>query len=162
MSKSDIQLGVRVAVASPVRYAVPVIALLVMLQFMGIDTTSLALLFGSLGVGIGFGLQDITNNFVSGLIILLERPIKAGDRIEMGGVPGEVTNISMRAPTIRTNDKISMIVPNTDFVTSTVINWSRTGRNLRFNFPVSVSYREDPGRVRGLLLEVARENRGCP
>ena len=160
MSKSDIQLGVRVAVASLVRYAVLVIALIVVLQFMGIDMTSLALLFGALGVGIGFGLQNITNNFVSGLIILLERPIKVGDRIEMGGVSGDVTNISMRATTIRTNDNISMIVPNSDFVTSTVINWSHTDRNVRFNFPVSVSYREDPERVRGLLLEVARENRG--
>ena len=160
MSKSDIQLGVRVAVASLVRYVVLVIALIVVLQFMGIDMTSLALLFGALGVGIGFGLQNITNNFVSGLIILLERPIKVGDRIEMGGVSGDVTNISMRATTIRTNDNISMIVPNSDFITSTVINWSHTDRNVRFNFPVAVSYKEDPERVRGLLLEVARENKG--
>jgi len=160
MSKSDIQLGVRVAVASLVRYVVLGIAFIVVLQFMGIDMTSLALLFGALGVGIGFGLQNITNNFVSGLIILLERPIKVGDRIEMGGVSGDVTNISMRATTIRTNDNISMIVPNSDFITSTVINWSHTDRNVRFNFPVSVSYREDPERVRGLLLEVARENKG--
>jgi len=160
MSKSDIQLGVRVAVASLVRYVVLVIALIVVLQFMGIDMTSLALLFGALGVGIGFGLQNITNNFVSGLIILLERPIKVGDRIEMGGVSGDVTHISMRATTIRTNDNISMIVPNSDFITSTVINWSHTDRNVRFNFPVSVSYREDPERVRALLLDVARENKG--
>ena len=160
MSKSDMQLGVRVAVASLVRYVVLAIALIVVLQFMGIDMTSLALLFGALGVGIGFGLQNITNNFVSGLIILLERPIKVGDRIEMGGVSGDVTNISMRATTIRTNDNISMIVPNSDFIASTVINWSHTDRNVRFNFPVSVSYKEDPERVRGLLLEVARENKG--
>lgn len=160
MSKSDIQLGVRVAVASLVRYVVLAISLIVVLQFMGIDMTSLALLFGALGVGIGFGLQNITNNFVSGLIILLERPIKVGDRIEMEGVSGDVTNISMRATTIRTNDNISMIVPNSDFITSTVINWSHTDRNVRFNFPVSVSYKEDPERVRGLLLEVARENKG--
>jgi len=160
MSKSDIQLGVRVAVASLVRYVVLAIALIVVLQFMGIDMTSLALLFGALGVGIGFGLQNITNIFVSGLIILLERPIKVGDRIEMEGVSGDVTNISMRATTIRTNDNISMIVPNSDFITSTVINWSHTDRNVRFNFPVSVSYKEDPERVRGLLLEVARENKG--
>ncbi len=160
MSKSDIQLGVRVAVASLVRYVVLGIAFIVVLQLMGIDMTSLALLFGALGVGIGFGLQNITNNFVSGLIILLERPIKVGDRIEMRGVSGDVTNISMRATTIRTNDNISMIVPNSDFITSTVINWSHTDRNVRFNFPVSVSYKEDPERVRGILLEVARENDG--
>jgi small-conductance mechanosensitive channel len=160
MSKSDIQLGVRVAVAALVRYVVLGIAFIVVLQFVGIDMTSLALLFGALGVGIGFGLQNITNNFVSGLIILLERPIKVGDRIDMGGVSGDVINISMRATTIRTNDNISMIVPNSDFITSTVINWSHTDRNVRFNFPVSVSYREDPERARALLLEVARENEG--
>ncbi len=158
--KSDIQLGIRVAVASLLRYFVLGIAFIVVLQFVGIDMTSLALLFGALGVGIGFGLQNITNNFVSGLIILLERPIKVGDRIEMGGVSGDVVNISMRATTIRTNDNISMIVPNSDFITSTVINWSHTDRNVRFNFPVAVSYREDPERVRKLLLEVARENKG--
>ena len=160
MSRSNIQIGVRVAVASLIRYVILGIAFIVVLQIVGIDVTSLALLFGALGVGIGFGLQNITNNFVSGLIILLERPIKVGDRIDMGGVSGDVINISMRATTIRTNDNISMIVPNSDFITSTVINWSHTDRNVRFNFPVSVSYREDPERVRLLLLEVARENKG--
>ena len=78
----------------------------------------------------------------------------------MGGVSGDVTNISMRAATIRTNDNISMIVPNSDFITSTVVNWSDTDRNVRFNFPVSISFNEDPEWVRGLLMKVACENKG--
>ena len=160
MSRSNIQIGVRVAVATLVRYVVLGIAFIVVMQIVGIDMTGLALLFGALGVGIGFGLQNITNNFVSGLLILLERPIKVGDRIEVGAVSGDVTDISIRATTIRTNDNISIIVPNSNFITSTVINWSHTDRNVRFNFPVSVSYKEDPEKVRDLLLEVARENRG--
>lgn len=163
MSRSNIQLGIRVAVASLTRYIFLGIAFIVVLQIMGIDLTSLVLLFGALGVGIGFGLQHITNNFVSGLLIFLERPIKVGDRIEIGGVSGvsgDVTNISMRATTIRTNDNISIIVPNSNFITSTVINWSHTDRNVRFNFPVSVSYREDPAKIREILLEVVRENKG--
>ncbi len=160
MSKSSIQLGVRVAVATILRYFIITIGFFIILQTAGINLTSITLLFGALGIGIGFGLQNITNNFVSGLIILFERPIKVGDRIEVAGVAGDVINISMRATTILTNDNISIIVPNSEFVSSTVINWSHTGRNVRFNFPVSISYRDDPEKIREVLVEVARENKG--
>ncbi|MBN2077354.1 MAG: mechanosensitive ion channel [Spirochaetes bacterium] len=160
MSKSSIEVGTRVAVATLVRYVIITIGFFIVLQAAGIDITSITIIFGALGIGIGFGLQNITNNFVSGLIILFERPIKVGDRIEVAGITGDVISISMRATTILTNDNISIIVPNSEFVSSKVINWSHTGRNVRFNFPVSVSYREDPEKVREILLEVARENRG--
>lgn len=160
MSKSKIQLGVRIAVASLIRYLVIIIGLIIVLQTAGINLTSLTLIFGALGIGIGFGLQNITNNFVSGLIILFERPIKVGDRIEVAGVTGDVINISMRSTTILTNDNISIIVPNSEFVSSTVINWSHMGSSVRFNFPVSISYREDMEKVRGLLIDVALENDG--
>ena len=118
------------------------------------------MLAGAVGVGIGFGLQNITNNFVSGIIILFERPIKVGDRIEMGDVSGDVIRISMRSTTIVTNDNISIIVPNSDFISSKVINWSHTDRNIRFNIPICVSYKEDPQIIKKLLLEVAAENKG--
>jgi small-conductance mechanosensitive channel len=154
LAKSRIELGVRIAVASILKYAVLTIGFVIILQTAGIDLSSITILFGALGVGIGFGLQNITNNFVSGLIILFERPIKVGDRI------GDVVDISMRATTIVTNDNISIIVPNSEFISSTVINWSHTDRNVRFNFPVGVAYREDPERVRKLLLEIALENPG--
>ncbi|MBE0557499.1 MAG: mechanosensitive ion channel [Proteobacteria bacterium] len=160
LAKSNIEIGVRVAVASLVRYLILSIGFIVILQTAGIDLSSITVLFGALGVGIGFGLQNVTNNFVSGLIILLERPIKVGDRIEVAGISGDVVNISMRATTIRTNDNISIIVPNSEFVSSTVINWSHTDRNVRFNFPVGVSYKEEPEAIRKLLLQVADENSG--
>ena len=160
LARSRIELGVRIAVGSIMRYAIVTIGFIVILQTAGIDLSSLTILFGALGVGIGFGLQNIINNFVSGLIILFERPIKVGDRIEVSGVAGDVIDISMRATTIVTNDNISIIVPNSQFISSTVINWSHTDRNVRFNFPVGVSYKEDPQHIRKLLLEIALDNPG--
>lgn len=160
LAKSNIEVGVRVAVASLIRYIILFVGFIVILQTAGINLSSITVLFGALGVGIGFGLQNITNNFVSGLIILIERPIKVGDRIEVSGISGDVVNISMRATTIITNDNISIIIPNSEFVSSTVINWSHTDRDMRFNFPVGVSYGEDPDNIRKLLLQVADENSG--
>ena len=94
------------------------------------------------------------------IIILFERPIKVGDRIEVGNVSGDVISISMRSTTIITNDNISIIVPNSDFISSKVINWSHNDRNIRFNISVGVSYNEDPEMIRKILLEVADENEG--
>ncbi|MBN2403847.1 MAG: mechanosensitive ion channel [Spirochaetes bacterium] len=160
LAKSSIEIGVRIAVASIIRYIILAIGFIIILQTAGINLSSVTVLFGALGIGIGFGLQNIANNFISGLIILFERPVKVGDRIEVSGITGDVINISMRATTILTNDNISIIVPNSEFVSSTVINWSHTDKNVRFNFPVSVSYREDPENIKKLLLEVAEENGG--
>ena len=160
LSKSKIDIGVRIAVGTIVRYIVLIIGIIVILQSAGINLSAITVLAGAIGVGIGFGLQNITNNFVSGIIILFERPIKVGDRIEMGDVSGDVVRISMRSTTIVTNDNISIIVPNSDFISSKVINWSHTDRNIRFNFPIGVSYNEDPQNIRMLLLEVVKENTG--
>jgi small-conductance mechanosensitive channel len=160
LAKSNIEIGIRIAVASLVRYVILFIGFIVILQTAGINLSSITVLFGALGVGIGFGLQNITNNFVSGLIILIERPVKVGDRIEVSGITGDVVNISMRATSIITNDNISIIIPNSEFVSSTVINWSHTDRDVRFNFPVGVSYKEDPQNIKRLLLQVADENSG--
>lgn len=160
LANSRIDLGVRIAIGSIVKYALLTIGFVIILQTAGIDLSSITILFGALGVGIGFGLQNITNNFVSGLIILFERPIKVGDRIEVSGIAGDVVDISMRATTIVTNDNISIIVPNSEFISSTVINWSHTDRNVRFNFPVGVSYREDPLKIRELLLKIALDHPG--
>jgi small-conductance mechanosensitive channel len=159
LSKSKIDIGVRIAVGTIIRYIVLVIGIIIVLQSAGINLSAITVLAGALGVGIGFGLQNITNNFVSGIIILFERPIKVGDRIELGDVSGDVISISMRSTTIVTNDNISIIVPNSDFISSKVINWSHTDRNIRFNFPVSVSYNEDPQNIKKLLLEVVTDNK---
>lgn len=160
LTKSKLELGVRVAVGAIFRYVVLVIGIIIGLQTVGVDLSTITIIFGALGVGIGFGLQNITNNFVSGIIILFERPIKVGDRIEVGNVSGDVINISMRATTILTNDNIAIIVPNSDFISTKVINWSYTDRNVRFNYPVFVSYNEDPEKIKRILLDVANNNNG--
>lgn len=160
LSKSKIELGVRIAAGTILRYVVLTVGFIIILQTVGINLSSVTILLGALGVGIGFGLQNITNNFVSGLIILFERPIKVGDRIEVAGVTGDVIKVSMRATTIVTNDNISIIVPNSEFISSTVINWSHTDRKVRFNYPVGVSYKEDPQKVKKILIEVATDNPG--
>ncbi|MEQ8926117.1 MAG: mechanosensitive ion channel [Fulvivirga sp.] len=147
-------------ISTIIKYIILVIGLMVIVQTAGIDLSTLSILAGALGVGIGFGLQNITNNFISGVIILFEQPIKVGDRIEVATIKGDVTKISARATTVLTNDNISVIVPNSEFISSTVINWSHNDRNVSFRFPVGVAYKENPKKIKALLLEVAKENPG--
>jgi small-conductance mechanosensitive channel len=158
LTKSTLDLGTRTAIGTITRYTIILIGLIIILQSIGIDLSTLTVLAGALGVGIGFGLQTVTNNFVSGIIILFERPIKVGDRIEVGNISGDVVRISMRATTVLTNDNISVIVPNSEFISSQVINWSHNDRNVRFNIPVGVSYKEDPQKIKEILLSVANDN----
>ncbi|SMG16508.1 Mechanosensitive ion channel [Marivirga sericea] len=152
--------GVTDSIGTIFRYSLIVIGFITIFQSAGFDLSTLGLLAGALGVGIGFGLQNVTNNFISGIIILFERPIKVGDRIEVGDINGDVYSISMRSTTVITNDNISVIVPNSEFINSQVINWSHNDRRVRFKFPLGVSYNEDPERVRKLVLEVANEHPG--
>ena len=105
-----------------------------------------------------FGLQNIVNNFVSGLIILAERPITIGDRIEIGGVAGQVREIRLRSTTVVTNDNITIIVPNSDFISHTVTNWSYGDTRVRLRLPVGVAYGTDVRLLERLLLDVAREH----
>jgi len=156
--RAEISIGLRESIGMVTKFTIILVGSIVIIQSAGIDLSALSLLAGALGVGIGFGLQNITNNLVSGIIILFENPIKVGDRIEVGDISGDVVNISVRATTILTNDNISIIVPNSEFISNTVINWSHNDRNIRFNIPVGVSYNEDPDKVKELLLQVASEN----
>ncbi|MDH4236514.1 MAG: mechanosensitive ion channel [Nitrospira sp.] len=160
LARSNVDLGVRLAIGAIIRYIVVSVGLIVIFQAAGIDLSTLTIVAGALGVGVGFGLQNITNNLVSGFILLIERPIKVGDRIEVGPVTGDVVNISLRSTTVVTNDNIAIIVPNSEFVSNSVTNWSYTDRNVRFNFPVGVSYRSDPELVRRLLIQVAGQHPG--
>jgi len=148
------------SIATLLRYALIILGLIIIVQASGIDLSTLSILIGALGIGIGLGLQNITNNFISGLIILFERPIKVGDRVEVDTVTGNIVSISARATTIVTNDNISIILPNSDFINRKVINWSLNDHTIRCNFHVHTSYKEDPQRIRNLLLEVARETDG--
>ncbi len=160
LQKRGIELGVRVAMGTIVRYIVVFFGLLIILQTAGIDLSSVTVLAGALGIGVGFGLQNIASDFVSGMIIMVARPIKVGDRVEVGGITGDVISISARSTSISTNDNISMIVPNSEFIRSPVTNWSHTDRNVRLHLPVGVSYNADPDEVRKILLEVAAAHKG--
>lgn len=154
----DVEPGQRHAVENIAGYVIFVLGCIIGLQNTGIDLSSLAVLGGALGVGIGLGLQQSANNFLSGIILLLERPVKVGDRVEVGTLDGDVVRIGSRATWVRTNANIIVIVPNSEFVMQQVINWTATDRQVRFNLPVGVSYRSSPDEVREALLSVARAN----
>jgi len=158
LAKSKLKKSFRESIANGVRITMMLIGTIIIIQAVGIDLSALSLLAGALGVGIGFGFQKVTDNLISGLTILVEEPIKVGDRVEVGEVSGDIVNISLRATTIVTNDNISIIVPNSEFISSQVINWSHNNRIIRFRLPVGVSYEEDPEIIKKLLLEVADEN----
>lgn len=160
LKKTQLTSGTKESIGTMVKYLIILGGFFSILQTNGIDLSAFGVLAGAIGVGIGFGLQNITNNFISGLIILFEQPIKVGDRIEVGDVTGDVIQISARATTVVTNDNISVIVPNSQFIDSQVINWSHNEHKIRFNFPVGVSYKEDPEKVKKILLEVAKDNPG--
>lgn len=136
-------------------YAFITLGFYLALTVSGINLSSLAILAGAVGVGLGFGLQNVVSNFISGLIILAERPIAIGDRVEIGNIAGQVTKISLRSTTVITNDNISIIVPNSDFVTSTVTNWSYGDDRVRIRLPLGVAYGTDTEKLRRAMLEVA-------
>jgi small-conductance mechanosensitive channel len=158
LARTDLDIGIRQATGTIFRYLMVVVGFVIILQTVGIDLTALNILAGAVGIGIGFGLQNIANNFMSGLIILFERPIKIGDRIEIGNVSGDVIHIGARSTSVLTNDNITIIIPNSKFISENVVNWSRYDRKVRFKIPVNVAYDSDVRLVEKLLLEVADEN----
>jgi small-conductance mechanosensitive channel len=158
LARTKLDLGIQYAIARIVSYIVLVLGLLIGLETLGLNLSSLAVIAGALGVGIGFGLQNIVSNFVCGLILLTERPIQIGDRVDVGGTMGGVIRIGARSTTIVTNDNITIIVPNSEFISGRVINWSIGDPKVRFRIPVGVSYSSDPRLIEKLLLEVADGN----
>jgi small-conductance mechanosensitive channel len=158
LPRTGMNLGDRESTGTIIRYLMLVIGFIIVLQTTGIDLTILNVLAGSLGIGVGFGLQNIVNNFVSGLIILIEKPIKVGDRIEIANVHGKVIKIGARSATVLTNDNIAIIVPNQKFINENIINWSHSDDQRRFIIPIVVALDSDPYLVERLLLEAARED----
>jgi small-conductance mechanosensitive channel len=158
LSRTSLDLGIRHAIGVITQYAIVFLGLLLILQTAGIDLTALSVVAGGLGIGIGFGLQNIANNLISGLIVLLERPVKIGDRIEVAGTEGQVVAIRARSTTVLTNDNIAIIMPNSRFITEEVINWSYNDSKVRFRIPVQVAFDSDVRLVEQLLLQVARAN----
>ncbi|MEM7552741.1 MAG: mechanosensitive ion channel domain-containing protein [Cyanobacteria bacterium P01_A01_bin.84] len=153
-----ISRGAQEAIAVIFKYGLIAIATVVLLQVWGIDLSSLAILASALGVGIGFGFQDIAKNFGSGIVLIFERPIQAGDFVEVGNYMGTVESIGARSVTIRTLDRISIIVPNSRFLESEVINWSHHNPISRIHLPVGVSYSSNPYEVKKALLEAAEKH----
>lgn len=160
LARTNIDAGARHAASVIIKYIFVSLGFIVILQSAGVDLSALTVLAGALGLGLSFGLQNITSNLVSGIIVLIERPIKIGDRIEVAGVTGDVKEIALRATTICTNDNIEIIVPNSEFISGNVINWSLSSRNVRVSVPVGVSYESEPETVRKILLKVASSHKG--
>lgn len=158
LPRFEIERGLQYTLSRVTYYLIITLGLIISFQFIGLDLSSLAVIFGLLSVGIGFGLQNITNNFISGLIVLFERPISVGDRVEVGGVEGDVMEINIRSTKIRTLNNISIIVPNQEFVGSNVINYSHGDPTYRLDLSVGVSYSSDLDTVLEVLHKVANDH----
>jgi potassium-dependent mechanosensitive channel len=156
LSRSKLDTGVRNSVSTGLGYVGVAIASLIGISAAGIDLSSLALVAGALSLGIGFGLQNIVNNFVSGLILLVERPFKVGDWVITGTTEGFVRRISVRATEIETFQHQSIIVPNSELINASVGNWMHKNRLGRTDIAIGVGYNSDPRRVMEILLEIAQ------
>ncbi len=150
--------GVGNAVATLLQYAMLLIGFSLALSAAGMDFSRLALFAGAFGVGLGFGLQTVINNFVSGLILLFERPIQIGDMVEVGGLLGEVRRIGARSSTVRTADGAEVIIPNANLIAEQVVNWTLSDRQRRLSVDVGVAYGTDPAIVLELLRGVGHAN----
>jgi len=156
--QSRIEPSIANSIETVVGYAGIALGALLAISYAGFDITSLAIVAGALSVGIGFGLQSIVNNFVSGLILLVERPIKVGDRVVVGDQQGYVRRISVRATEVETFDRASVIVPNSELITGRVVNWSHRDWRGAVNVRIGVAYDADPDEVIGILRKCAEEH----
>ena len=155
LNRTRLSSSLQYAIGKVGSYIFIAIGIYIALQTVGIDLSALAVVAGAIGVGIGFGLQNITNNFISGLIILTERPITIGDRVEVDGTAGQVKEINLRSTTVLTNDNISVIVPNSQFISASVINWSHGDPKVRMRLPFGVAYGSDVEKLREVCSAMA-------
>jgi potassium efflux system protein len=156
--RSLLDLGARIAVGSLVRYAIIIFGVSAAFNLLGISWSKVQWLAAALTFGLGFGLQEIVANFVSGLILLTERPVRVGDAVSIGNLQGRVTRIQIRCTTVTLWDRSEMIVPNKEFVTSKLINWTLSDSRRRMDIPLRVAYGSDLEKVKEALLDVARAN----
>ena len=154
LPRMDLPRGVPNTIAMTAHYTIIMIGFLLGVGFMGIDLSNLAFIVGALGVGIGFGLQNLVNNFVSGLILIFEAPIQVGDTVEVGNLMGRVVQIGIRTSRVRTYDGSEVIVPNGELVSNQVINWTLSDRHRRLELAVGVAYGSDPEQVTEILRGV--------
>src|SRR5438094_2058150 len=158
LAQSGLDRALQYAIAQIIANIVLVVGIFFVLENTGIHLAALAVFAGAVGVGVGFGLQNIASNFISGLVILAERPITIGDRVEVAGILGRVRQIRARSTVIVTNDNIAIIVPNSKFIDSPVTNWQYGDPTVRFRLPVGVAYGSDVNKVREALIAAAREH----
>ncbi|OJW17104.1 MAG: hypothetical protein BGO49_08140 [Planctomycetales bacterium 71-10] len=150
--------GVRYAIVSLARYAAMALAVTVALQAIHFDLSQISFLLAALGVGLGFGLQEVVSNFICGLILLLERPIRIGDTVSVGGTTGKVDRINTRATTIINGDNQCMIVPNRELITGKIVNWTHKDKIMRVAIRVVVAHDSDVDGVTSLLLTIAKSD----
>ena len=155
--QTNLDIGVRNAIGSGIGYVGIGVLLFFTLSMLGLETKELALIFGALSVGIGFGLQHVINNFISGLVLLIQRPIKSGDWIVVGENQGYVKQVNVITTEIQTFDNAALIVPNGDLVSSQVINWMHKSKLGRVVVPIGVSYDSDPMQIQKILLDIAND-----
>jgi len=155
LARTHLAVGARYTVGRVLSYMIFAAGGMLALNALGINATSLAAFGAALGVGLGFGLQDIVKNFVAGQIVLFERPVAVGDRIEIDNQMGDVIEIRTRSTVIRTNDEVYLIVPNSKFITDTVTNWSYRSSRIRFHVPIGVATNSNPRMVEEALLASA-------
>ena len=152
----NLRPGLPYALSSLVKYAIVSVGFVLALLALGVNLNRVTVLGGALGVGVGFGLQNIVNNFVSGLILLFERPVRVGDGVQIGDVQGEVRRIGIRATTVRAWEGAEVIVPNSQLVAERVTNWTPADYRRRLDIPVNVAYGTAPDKVLQVLIEVAK------
>lgn len=155
---SRMSAGARYSIGAAIRYVGVIVSVVLAIAMLGIDMTNLALVAGALSVGIGFGLQNIVNNFVSGMILLIERPIKVGDWVIVGQNEGLVKRINIRSTEVETFQMASVIIPNADIISHALTNWTHTNHYGRVDVPVGVAYGTDPQKVNAILLECAQNH----
>ncbi len=155
LGRLNLAAGPKFAIGRFATYLFFLGGLFVGVQSLGVNLDSLVIFGGALGVGVGLGLQNVVQNFVAGLILLVEQPIRIGDRIETAGILGDVVKIAARSTWIRTNDNVVIIVPNNQFIDNSVTNWTANDPNVRISLDVGVAYASDPQLVRTLLLDAA-------
>ncbi len=156
--RKSVDRGVRDAIKKLIHYAMVLIGFLFVLSSLGLSLQNFVVVLGALGVGIGFGLQDIVNNFLSGLILLFERPVKIGDAILIDGEYGTVVKIGLRSTVVETLDQAELIVPNAQIISQKVTNWTLSNRRVRLVVPVGVAYGSDIEKVMLILAEAGESH----
>jgi small-conductance mechanosensitive channel len=158
LKRKKVEKGTRISISRLLHYALVLVGFVIALSVLGFDMKNITIIGGALGIGIGFGLQTIVSNFVSGLILLFERPLKVGDTIQLGDQWGRVKHLGLRATVIETFDEAEVVVPNADLISGQVTNWTLADRRVRLVVPIGVAYGSDLVLVMKTLIECAADH----